>query len=243
MEHKKEPLAETIEKALEAKLEAMKAAPCKITPEAMEAMLDPAREANTALNEAMAAYENDLDTRRAVLDKQAEDLDAKIKTLKAQISTLESQSREAASRGDLDAAVDLDEKAESLRKQLSTASRKRRIATSTELKGDADLFKAITTAKKAYEEAEAIGQKYVRAAKAVVDEWAEFFKKLQANTKFVGRYGPHMDGRRFDQIDHHFNAEFYARMAEKQEAEDQERKEAWEAEKARRRSMGNFFAP
>ena len=33
------------------------------------------------------------------------------------------------------------------------------------------------------------------------------------------------------------------KMAEKQAAEDQEQKEAWEAEKARRRSMGNFFAP
>ena len=240
METTTKAIPQAVEKALEARLEAMKAHPCKITPEAMEAMLDPAREACTVLNEAMAAYENDLTTRRAALDKQATDLDAKIDTLKGQINALEGQSREAASRGDLDAAADLDEKAESLRKQLSTISRKRRIATSTELKGDADLFKAITTAKKAYEEAEAIGQKYVRAAKAVVDEWAEFFKKLQANTKFVGRYGPHMDGRRFDQIDHHFNAEFYARMAEKQAAEEQERKEAWEAEKARRRAMGNF---
>lgn len=232
----------TIEQILEQRLEAMKADPCKITPEAMEAMLAPAREANTALNEAMAAYENDLDTRRAALDKQAADLDAKIKTLKAQISTLESQSREAASRGDLDAAADLDEQAEGLRKQLSTASRKRRIASSTELQGDADLFKAIKAAKAAYEGAEATGQKYVQEARAVVDEWAEFFKKLQENTKFVGRYGPHMDGRRYEKIDHHFNAEFYAKMEEKAKAEERERKEAWEAEKARRRAMGNFFA-
>lgn len=125
METTTKAIPQAVEKALEARLEAMKAHPCKITPEAMEAMLDPAREANTALNEAMRAYENDLDTRRAALDKQASDLDAKIKTLKAQISALESQSREAASRGDLDAAADLDEQAEGLRKQLSTASRKR----------------------------------------------------------------------------------------------------------------------
>lgn len=236
-------IPQAAEKDLADKFEAMKADPCKITPEAMEAMLDPAREANTALNEAMAAYENDLDTRRAALDKQAADLDATIKTLKTQIKALESQSREAASRGDLDTAADLDEKAESLRKQLATTNRKRRIASSTELKGDADLFKAITAAKKAYEKAEATGQKYVQETRAVVDEWAAFFKHLQDKTKFVGRYGPHMDGSRYEKIDHHFNAEFYARMAEKQAAEDQERKEAWEAEKARRRSMGNFFAP
>lgn len=238
-----ETTTKAIPEAVKKTLEAMKADPCGITLEAMESLLAPAREAHTTLNEAMAAYENDLTTRRAALDKQAADLDAKIDTLKGQINVLESQSREAASRGDLDAAADLDEKAESLRKQLSTASRKRRIATSTELKGDADLFKAITTAKKAYEEAEAAGQKYVQEARAVVDEWAAFFKQLQDKTKFVGRYGPHMDGSRYEKIDHHFNAEFYARMAEKQAAEDQERKEAWEAEKARRRSMGNFFAP
>ena len=239
MEEKKAP----IEQALEQRLEAMKADPCKITPVALETLLAPARKANTALNEAMAAYENDLTTRRAALDKQAAGLDAKIKTLKTQINALESQSREAASRGDLDAAADLDEKAEALRKQLSTANRKRRIATSTELKGDADLFKAITVAKKAYEEAEATGQKYVQEARAVVDEWAKFFEQLQDKAQFVGRYGPHMDGSRYEKIDHHFNAEFYARMAEKQAAEEQERKEAWEAEKARRRAMGNFWAP
>ena len=243
METTTKAIPQAVEKALEAKLEAMKADPCKITPEALETLLEPAREANTVLNEAMAAYEGDLATRRAALDKQAENLDAKIKTLKAQISALESQSREAASRGDLDAAANLDEQAEGLRKQLSTASRKRRIATSTELQGDADLFKAIKAAKAAYEEAKATGQKYVQEARTVVDEWAAFFKQLQDKTKFVGRYGPHMDGSRYEKIDHHFNAEFYARMAEKQAAEDQEQKEAWEAEKARRRSMGNFFAP
>lgn len=231
------------EETLEQRLEAMRGNPCKITPEALETLLDPAREANTALNEAMAAYENDLTTRRAALDKQAADLDAKIETLKGQINALESQSREAASRGDLDAAADLDEQAEGLRKQLSTAIRKRRIASSTELQGDADLFKAIKAAKAAYEGAEATGQKYVQEARAVVDEWAAFFKQLQEKTKFVGRYGPHMDGSRYEKIDHHFNAELYARMAEKQAAEEQERKEAWEAEKARRRAMGNFYAP
>lgn len=231
----------TIEKALEHRLEAMKANPCGITPEAMESLLDLAREANTALNEAMAAYENDLTTRRAALDKQAADLDAKIETLKGQINALESQSREAASRGDLDAAADLDEQAEGLRKQLSTASRKRRIASSTELQGDADLFKAIKAAKAAYEGAEATGQKYVQEARAVVDNWVAFFKQLQEKTKFVGRYGPHMDGSRYEKIDRHFNAAFYDKMAEKAKAEEQERKDAWEAEKARRRSVGNLY--
>lgn len=232
----------TIEQALEQRLEAMKADPCKITPAALETLLDPAREANTALNEAMAAYENDLTTRRATLDKQAADLDAKIETLKGQINALESQSREAASRGDLDAAADLDEKAEGLRKQLSTASRKRRIASSTELQGDADLFKAISAAKRAYEAAEETGQQYVLEAKAVVDEWAKFFEQLQDKTRLVGRYGPHMDGSRYERIDHHFNAKFYERINAQAEADRKEREEAWEAEKARRRSMGNFCA-
>ena len=155
METTTKAIPQAVEKALEAKLEAMKADPCKITPEALETLLEPAREANTVLNEAMAAYEGDLATRRAALDKQAENLDAKIKTLKAQISALESQSREAASRGDLDAAANLDEQAEGLRKQLSTASRKRRIATSTTcynvelsklLIGDNDLNQTIRSA-------------------------------------------------------------------------------------------------
>lgn len=241
MEKTTKAMPETVEKALEAKLKAMKADPCGITPEAIESLLDPAREANAVLNDAMAAYENDLTSRRSELDKQAADLDVKIQTLKSKICAMEDKSREAASRGDLDTSAYLDEEAEGLRKQLSTTSRKRRIATSTELKGDKSLFMAITAAKMDYEAAEEAGQKYVREARAAVDEWSKFFEHLQDKVKFVGRYGPNMDTRRFEKIDHHFNAEFYARMAEKQKAEDQERKDAWEAEKARRRATGNFF--
>lgn len=230
-----------IEQDFEQRLETMKANPCKITPEVLETFWEPAREANAALNEAMTAYENDLTTRRAALDKQAKELDAKMKYLKGRINALESQSREAASRGDLDAAADLDEKAESLRKQLSTATRKRRIATSTDLKGDADLFKAISAAKRTYEEAAEAGREYIQEALAVVAEWAKFFEQLQDKTKFAGRYGPNMDSRRYEKIDHHFNAEFYSKIAEKAKAEEQERKAAWEAEKARRSSMGDFY--
>ena len=236
-------MKERTKESLEKKLEEMKANPCEITPEAMESLLEPAREANAALNVAMDAYERDLDARRTALDKQAADLDGKIKTLKADIEALEDQSREAASRGDLDAAAELDEKAEALRKQLSTASRKRRIATSTELQGDAALFNAIKEAKNACEEAVATGREYVMEARAVVKKWAEFFEQLQKQTETAGRYGHKMDYRRFEKIDQHFNAKLYAKLREKAEAEEREREAAWEAEKARRRSMGNFYAP
>lgn len=189
----------------------------------------------------MAAYDRDLDTRRAALDQQAEDLDAKIKGFKAQIADLEDRSRTAASRGDLDTATDLDEQAEQLRKQLSIANRKRRIASSTELKGGPTIYKSVAEAERAYLEAEKIGHEYIREARAVVAQWLEFFEELSKKSKFAGRYGPNMDARRYERIDHHFNAEFYARVAEKQKADEQERKEAWEAEKARRRATGKFF--
>ncbi len=215
-----------LEKTLDNKLEALKADPCKITAEAVADLWEPAREAKAEANTAMAAYEQDVATRKAELDKLAAELDEQIKTLKTEVSTLEGQSREAASRGDLDAAAEADEKAEALQKQLATATRKRRILSSTELKGDTTLFKRVQVAKKAFESTVEVSRGYVREAVSLIEAWSKYFSDLQKATKWETTRSPSFDGSTYDRINHHFNAAFYAEQARK-------KKEQEEAEKSR----------
>lgn len=235
--------ATTLEQILSQRVEAMKADPCGITQEAVESLWEPVREASKAVSAAMDTYEADLNTRRAALDKQAAELNAEIERIKGEIVALEDQSREAASRGDLDTAAELDEKAEELRKRLSAASRKRRIATGAKLKGDAQLFAAVKAAKGEYENSAELCRKRVTEVVAIIAQWAEHFEKLEEQTNRIPNYCPGMDARRFEAIDKNFNAELYAKFNAKAEEDRRERDEAWEAEKARRRAAGNFFCP
>ena len=124
---------------LKTALDAIREHPAELTAEQLAAIWDPAREALVTYIGAMDAYDADLAVRRAVLDGQAAELAAQLTEFEARIAQLEGESREAASRGDLDAAAEADEKAEALRKQAATARRKRRIASSAELRGDAEL--------------------------------------------------------------------------------------------------------
>lgn len=233
--------ATTLEQILSQRVEAMKADPCGITQEAVESLWEPVREASKAVSAAMDTYEADLNTRRAALDKQAAELNAEIERIKGEIVALEDQSREAASRGDLDTAAELDEKAEELRKRLSAASRKRRIATGAKLKGDAQLFAAVKAARGDYENAAELCRKRVAEAVAIIAQWAEHFEKLAQKTDRIPNYCPRMDDRRFEKLDKCFNAELYAKIQAQAEKDRREREEAWEAEKARRRAAGNFY--
>lgn len=232
----------TLEQLLSQRVEAMKANPCGITKEAVESLWEPVREASKAVSAAMDNYEADLSARRAALDKQATELNAEIGRIKGEIAVLEDQSREAASRGDLDTAAELDEKADALRKRLSAASRKRRIATGAKLRGDAQLFAAVKAAKGEYENAAELCRKCVEGVVAIITQWAEHFEKLAQKTDRIPNYCPRMDDRRFEKLDKDFNTELYAKIEAQAEKDRREREEAWEAEKARRRAAGNFYA-
>ena len=226
-------MKESTKEILEKKLEEMKANPCKITAESVADIWEPARTASAEASAAMEAYDRDLETRRANLDRQAAELDEQIGALKAEISTLETESRDAASRGNLDAAAEADEKAERLRKQLSTATRKRRIANRAELQGTPELFQKVRKAKQTYDEMAALCGQYVVEAQGVIEAQQKAFEALSRNTRFANR-SPYFDTRRYEKIDHHFNADAYAHMAEKEEAARSAQEEADELERARR---------
>ncbi len=216
-----------IEQVLTSKLEALKADPCKITAQAVADLWGPAREAKVAASATMTIYEQDVATRKAELDKLAAELDEQIKTLKAEVSTLEGQSREAASRGDLDAAAEADEKAEAMQKQLATATRKRRILSSTELKGDTTLFEKVQEAKKDFESTVEVCRGYVQEAVSLIETWAKYFSDLQKKTKWETTHSPSFDTYTFDRVDRHYNAEYYARLErEKKEKAEQAAAEA-----------------
>lgn len=201
-----------ITQELENKLESMRKDPCKITPEAIDSLWEPAKQASAAVSAAMQEYEKDLQTRQTAIDKQVSELEATISTLTAQIDALEEKSRDAASRGDLDTAADFDEQAETVRKDLSIAQRKRRIATGAELKGDPSLFDAVKAARTHYNEACTSSREFVCEAVSIVAEWAEFFESLHKKTMWKADYCPSMDSYKYEKIEHHFHADLFARI-------------------------------
>lgn len=207
---------------LEEALEAFKTEPLAVTPDAVDALWGPARRARDAWLKSLTDYENDLKSRQGVLDQQAQALDAQISQLNQQIAALESRSREAASRGDLDTAAQADEEAEGLRRQAAAASRKRRIASSTELQGDGDLFAAIRRQRAAYDAAFDLCKGYVIQAVAVIDEWKTDLEALEKQTRWTASRGPvcnSYDVKRWEAIDRNFNRDDYQNRETRQTAE------------------------
>lgn len=220
----------TVEQRLEDMLEKLKVDPLKVTPDAVLALWTPAQEALAAYDAALGNYEQDLRNRQAELDRQGQVLDGQIRDLEKKITALESQRREAASRGDLDGAATADEEAEDLRRQVTVARRKKRIADSTELRGDADLYAAIQEKQAAYTATLNLCGEYVREAVVTVKEWKECFEKLERETRWSTGRGPG-DGhttKRWETIDRAYNKEFYEQLAAETEAARKEREEAEE---------------
>lgn len=232
-----------VEDRLEAMLEKLKADPLKVTPETVASLWEPAREAWEAYCRSMDNYDRDLKERQAVLDRQGQELDEQIRGLEKKIKAMEEKSRDVASRGDLDAAAKADEEAEGLRSQKATARRKRRIATSTELRGDADLFETIKKAKAEYDSSFTLCQGAVREAIGIVKEWVEHFEKLEKDVRWATNRGPGDGGytaKRWDAIDRAFNKEYYDKLAE----QDAKRREKEKAEQAHREAVrsGRYLA-
>lgn len=208
---------EAVENRLKDMLDQFKSTPLAVTPESVTAFWEPAREAYSAYIGAMDAYDADLKERQTVLDRQGQALDAQIKDQEKKITALESQSREAASRGDLDGAATADEQAEDLRRQVTVARRKRRIASSTELRGDGGLYAAVQEKQAAYTETLDLCRQYVRKAVATVEEWKKQFEGLEQATRWAASRGPGDAGateKRWLKIDKNFRREFWQKIEE-----------------------------
>ena len=208
---------QSVEQCLEDMLEKLKADPLKVTAEGVSAFWGPAKEAFSAYIDSMDRFDADLKARQAVLDQQGQTLDVQIQDLEMKIKNIEATSRDAASRGNLDAAATADEEAEDLRRQMSTARRKRRIANGTELRGDERLYTAIKEAKAGYDASFALCQGAVREAIEIVREWRENFEALEKTTKFEALRGPGDAGateKRWLKIDKNFRREHYQQLEE-----------------------------
>lgn len=199
-----------------------------ITPECISALWEPAREAFNNYHAAMDAYEADLKSRQNALDQQAQQLDKDVRRLGAQIKSLEAKSRDAASRGDLNAAAEADEQADELRQQAATARRKRRIANAAELRGDSALYERCKAAQVAYETAFAACQAEVRAAVAEVHDWRERLECLEKEVRNIPDRGPGDAGytdKRWKRIDRNFRRDYYAQIEAQAEREKQNAQE------------------
>ena len=198
------------ENHLKSALDTIREHPTELTAEQLSGLWDPAREALDVYHEALDTYDADLAARRATLEEQASALDAQLADLERQIAQLESESREAASRGDLDAAAEADEKAEALRKKAATARRKRRIATAAELRGDAALYERIVATRAAYGTTYDLCAAAAREAAGVISAWSKRAVELERTAKLSALRGPvecGADGRRFGRISASFCAD------------------------------------
>lgn len=182
------------ENYLKTALNAIREHPADLTAEQIAALWDPAREALDVYVAAMDAYDADLAARRAVLEGQATQLDAQLAELEKQIAALESESREAASRGDLDAAAEADEQADNLRKQAATLHRKRRIASSAELRGDRGLYEKLTAARASYDTTYQLCAVAAREAADYVRDLSERLERLTRTAQLSAGRGPQICG-------------------------------------------------
>lgn len=183
-------MQKTTKQRLEAALSDIRESPISVTAEQLSGLWAPASEALDAYVAALDAYAADLAARKAVLEQQAAALDTQLAGLERQISQLEAESREAASRGDLNAAADSDEQADALRKQAATVQRKRRIASSAELRGDPGLYSGILSAKRTYDATYAQCQAAVYEASSLISGWAELAAELERAAKLTAQRGP-----------------------------------------------------
>lgn len=179
---------------LKTALNAIREHPADLTAEQLAELWAPAREALDVYRAALDAYGTDLASRRAVLEQQAEALDAKLAELEGKIAMLESASREAASRGDIDGAAEADEQADSLRKQAATLHRKRRIASSAELRGDRGLYEKLTAARASYDTTYQLCAVAAHEAAAYVRDLSERLEKLKRTAQLSTSRGPQVCG-------------------------------------------------
>ena len=183
-------MQKTTKQRLDAVLSDIRKDPTGVTAEQLAGLWTPARETLNAYVAALDAHDADLAARKYVLEQQAEALDAKLAGLERQITQLEAESRQAASRGDLNAAAASDEQADALRKQAATAQRKRRIASSAELRGDSGLYSRILDAKRAYNETYAECQAAAYEAASLISGWSKLAAELERAAKRSAMCGP-----------------------------------------------------
>lgn len=183
-------MQKTTKQRLDAALSDIRKDPTGVTAEQLAGLWTPARETLDTYVAALDAHDADLAARKSVLEQQAKALDAQLAGLEKQITHLEAESREAASRGDLDAAAASDEQADALRKQAATAQRKRRIASSAELRGDPVLYSRILDAKRTYDETYTECQAATREAANLISGWAKLAAELERAAKLSVLRGP-----------------------------------------------------
>lgn len=193
----------------EALMEKIKGDPAGTTYDTIMELWKPAKDAARDIMEAVKEYEADQAKRRAELDAQAAEIDKRIDALQVKINAAENRSRTAASRGDLDTAAAEEEKAEELEKAASLLKRKRRIATSAELKGDPVIYGKIREAQNRRQIADEVCQRYVIEAVDLAEKWEWQFKELHRRSVLAMQRGsalPSYEAERVDKVVEHFNA-------------------------------------
>lgn len=202
-------IRETTTSYCEALMEKIKSKPAEVTYDIIMELWKPAKEAARDIMKGVEEYEADQAKRRAELDAQAAEIDKRIDALQVKINAAENRCRTAASRGNLDTAAAEEEKAEELKKAVSLLKRKRRIASSAELKGDPVIYGKIREAQNRRQIADEVCHQYVIKAVDLAEKWEWQFKELHrraVNAMQRGSALPSYEAERVDKVVEHFNA-------------------------------------
>ena len=203
----------------------------EITAEIIEQQADTWKQAVESASEASAAYMQDLESRKAALEKQEADFRKEINDLRAVREKSAIKVNDLASRSQFDEAVEEEYNVERLDKTIEKMERKARMLKAGNLKGDASCYEV---AKQAHEKAEAERQKcgdalsqLYQGVQAEISRLREIKDRISNLSNYVRSYGPD-DG--FDAVDRHF------RELDRIEREARER---WQAEQAAQKAAAN----
>ena len=133
-------------------LDTMKKASGVITYEAMMELQNDFNAAVEKLGAACKAYTDDLDSRRAALDKQAAEFGKQSAALQEKREELAAKIKDLSSRGELDEAATLDAELEAIIAHIGNLDRKKKLADSATLQGDQALHEAMEAAYSAAED-------------------------------------------------------------------------------------------
>jgi len=176
--------------------------------------------------EKITAYFADLESRKAILTEQGDKIAEELHQLTTKREKMAADITDLSSRGMIDEAADLIADIEELNATISTMERKQKLISTTELKGDPELYKA---AKAAQEAAEAERVPYITnidALDKIVDAERERLESVSRELRFARDRNPaRYAAAAFEKVNRHFydldrkDRELAAKAAAAREAE------------------------
>lgn len=156
---------------------------------------------------AAKAYFDDLEQRKAALQKQADEYRAQIEKWRGQRKALATKVIDLSSRGLIDKAAEVDARMEKLDNKISTTERKLRLVDAAEPKGDPKLYQAAKTAMEAMAAEETQFNSFVGSIATIANAEKNRLSEITAlisNLRCYGGGHAQNAAADFKRVDRHF---------------------------------------